>query len=752
MYAQIDTEFWFAAPSVTEDHGDRPILIRFTSFDEAAHITISQPANPSWRPIEFDIAANASRSIDLTFRINMIENFPAFRVLPRGLHIQSDQPITAYYEVNHEFNPDIFSLKGLNALGTDFLIPAQNFWGNFEYYDPQPFSSIDIVATEDGTEVDITTTVDVQDHSAGNPFTIRLNRGETYSVTASGFTAQDQLTGSRVISNHPIAITLKDDSNHYDPCHDLGGDQLVPIRVLGTEYIVVKGFLQGGDRVFIMATEDGTQLQIGDQTNAATINSGEMHGFLLNEASTYIKSSAPVYVLHATGFGCEIGLAILPKITCTGSQTVSFTRSTVENFGIILITEVDFQDDFVFDNLQMATSPSQFRPVPGTNGRFVAAQINMTDQNQNNYKITNRRGSFHLGIINGGDFSGTRYAYFSDFRSLNLLANASRICLGSEVHLAVSGSDNYEWFGHPDITGVTEDTINIAPTENTTYGVVGYDNHNGCRDTAYISVEVFKWPQPDVSVSPSCIGGATTINYVGEEVLESLQWIFGQDTFYTEAGDSLTMMWDEPGSKEVFLRAVNPAGCLVDTTIQIHVGGVRIDQDTVISIGAGEIGQLNSAVLAGDLQEAQFHWEPSEGLSCSDCLDPEISPSQETIYTLYIEDTQGCTSAYTTQVFVDAWIFVPNAFSPNGDQNNDFFEVHAPEVVVSEVRIYNRWGQLYYHWYGNTNQGNHGQFWAGNIDGSSKPAETGVYVYVISGYHERSRNPVQRSGSVTLLR
>ncbi|NND05909.1 MAG: hypothetical protein HKN87_05975 [Saprospiraceae bacterium] len=752
IYAQIDTEFWFAAPSVTEDHGDRPIVLRFTSFDEAAHVTISQPANPSWRPIEFDIGANASRSIDLTFRINMLENFPAFRVLRHGLHIQSDQPITAYYEVNHEFNPDIFSLKGNNALGTDFLIPAQNYWGNFEYYDPQPFSSFDLVATQDGTEVTIITTVDVPGHSAGNTWTVRLDRGESYSVTAAGFGAADQLTGSRVTANHPIAITLKDDSNHYDPCHDLGGDQLVPIRVLGTEYIVVKGFLQGGDRVFVMATKDATQLQIGDQENAATLNTGEMHGFLLNDASTYIRASAPVYVVHATGFGCEIGLAILPKITCTGSQTVSFTRSTDENFGIILITEVDFQNDFTFNNLQAAAEIDQFSPVPGTNGRYVATQVNLTDRDQTNYSISNRSGSFHLGIINGGDFSGTRYAYFSDFRSLNLLADASRICLGGEVRLAVSGSDNYEWFGHRDVLGSLEDTVSTAPDETTTYGVIGFDNNNGCRDTAYLDVEVYKWPQPDVEISPACIGTRTSIQYHSDESLESLQWIFGQDTFLTDAADSLMLSWQEPGRKEVILQATNPAGCLVDTVLSIEVGGVQLQQDSVISIKAGEVGSLDAVVLSGNLDQAQFRWEPTEGLSCSDCFDPEFSPNEETVYTLYIDDVLGCTSAYRTHVFVDAAIFVPNAFSPDGDNLNDYFEIFAPDVDIDQVQIFNRWGQMYYRWNRGTSSAAQHQFWNGDVDGSSHQAATGVYVYVISGFHQRSGNTVHRSGTVTLMR
>ena len=109
--AQIDSEFWFAAPSVTDGHGDAPVLLRFTAFSEDARVSITQPANPQWREIVVNVPAGQSRTMDLTARLALLESFPAFRVLNKGLNIQSDQPITAYYEVDNEFNPDIFSLN-----------------------------------------------------------------------------------------------------------------------------------------------------------------------------------------------------------------------------------------------------------------------------------------------------------------------------------------------------------------------------------------------------------------------------------------------------------------------------------------------------------------------------------------------------------------------------------------------------------------------------------------------------------------
>ena len=50
---------------------------------------------------------------------------------------------------------------------------------------------------------------------------------------------------------------------HSEGCTDLMGDQIVPTDLLGTEYIAIRGFLNGDDRVYVVATEDNTLVSIG---------------------------------------------------------------------------------------------------------------------------------------------------------------------------------------------------------------------------------------------------------------------------------------------------------------------------------------------------------------------------------------------------------------------------------------------------------------------------------------------------------
>ena len=92
-------------------------------------------------------------------------------------------------------------------------------------------------------------------------------------------------------------------------------------------------------------------------------------------------------------------------------------------------------------------------------------------------------------------------------------------------------------------------------------------------------------------------------------------------------------------------------------------------------------------------------WSPEFNLSCYNCLSPEIIPDKGGIIRVQITDVFGCTASATSQISVDNTfsVFVPNAFSPNGDGINDFITVFTNEEQVKEVKlfeVYSRFGDL----------------------------------------------------------
>jgi gliding motility-associated-like protein len=488
LRAQVDTEFWFAAPEVSVDGSnfDRPIMLRIATLTQASTVTVSQPANPGFVPITVNVAASATANIDLTPWIDIIENKPPNTVLNHGLRITATADVSIYYEIVSQqclCNPEIFALKGMNGVGNSFIVPFQTFLNNGGGYNPVPYSAFDIVATENNTTVTITPTQALVGHPAGVTFTINLNQGQTWSGTAASQAAAQHPSGTVVNSDKPIAITMKDDllsGAPYGGCADLMGDQIVPIERVGEEYIVMKGGLNGPDRVFIVGTQNGTTVTVAG-AGVGTINAGQTLTVDITAASTYIVASAPVYVLHLSGFGCEVGGAVLPPVICTGSTQLGFTRSTNENFAMNLMTRSGYEGGFTVNGNPALVPAGAFTPVPNTNGDWMAAQIYFTTGQiaaGSGNVIANSLGKFHMGIIHGSGGGGTRYGYFSDFNAIDppVVANSVDACLGGEILLTASSSPGatFDWTGPNGFTSTEQNPVisNAAPVHQGVYTVI----------------------------------------------------------------------------------------------------------------------------------------------------------------------------------------------------------------------------------------------------------------------------------------
>ena len=119
---------------------------------------------------------------------------------------------------------------------------------------------------------------------------------------------------------------------------------------------------------------------------------------------------------------------------------------------------------------------------------------------------------------------------------------------------------------------------------------------------------------------------------------------------------------------------------------------IQLPSDTTIKYGSSI--PINPLVLSG--KPINYEWTPARWLDCPDCLDIIASPEETTLYILSVRDSTGCESSDDIRLFVnkEVEVYIPNAFSPNGDGVNDIFMVFAgPEVeLVNTLQIYNRWG------------------------------------------------------------
>lgn len=159
---------------------------------------------------------------------------------------------------------------------------------------------------------------------------------------------------------------------------------------------------------------------------------------------------------------------------------------------------------------------------------------------------------------------------------------------------------------------------------------------------------------------------------------------------------------------------------------------MQLDLGEDIFIQLGDSVHLQPVINFPEASIANLNWSNRDLLWCPDCFDPlTIALINTSSFQLDIVDSQGCATSDDITVFVDKTrrVFIPNAFSPNGDGNNDLLVIYSGNdvVKVKSFIIMNRWGELVFERYQfPTNAEDYG--WNGSFRGN--PMNSGVFVYV----------------------
>lgn len=193
-------------------------------------------------------------------------------------------------------------------------------------------------------------------------------------------------------------------------------------------------------------------------------------------------------------------------------------------------------------------------------------------------------------------------------------------------------------------------------------------------------------------------------------------------------------------------------GCTSEQSITLLPPGFVLDIQAP-SNQATKLGErLPLPMRANTLTPVAYQWTPNTGLSCDDCAEPLLLAQATTTYTIIGTDILGCTDTAQLTITVDdaPRVFVPNAFSPNGDGDNDLLMVYSPGDVaqVRSFQIFSRWGERVFERH-NFSPNFPAYGWDGTFQGQLLP--NGVFVYVLEMELVDGRVEYL-SGNVTLLR
>lgn len=457
-----------------------------------------------------------------------------------------------------------------------------------------------------------------------------------------------------------------------------------------------------------------------------------------------------------TGQSTTLSVSALPSsqvLWSTGSSANSITVSNSGTFSVAISNGNCISRDTV-----TVTESAQLNPVITESGSFCEnGFVTLTaEAGYDAYSWSTGATTASINVTTAGQYSvtvtksgctGTSSYDVAQQSALDLsVITTPPTCQGqsdaaAELVITYNGSFTVAWNNG----AISQQLTNVLPG-NYSY-TISYGNN--CTTTGNVTI-------PDVPALAADIA-AQDVGCLDNELgnIEVLSVSNGNAPFQYAlnggAPGSATLFNDlPPGDYTVTITDRN--GCKLDTVI-------NIDQATLVSVNLPDtlfmtinVPIVLSPSLSGTGNGTSYIWTPADGLSCTTCPQPSANPSSDIIYQLEVINGSGCSDIDSVQIIVQPpkFIYVPEAFTPNGDGLNDKAGVltSLEGVQVEIFQIFNRWGQKVFEASGFL-AGNSQIGWNGSFDG--EPAPTDGYLYFVRATFADG-SPVTLKGVILLLR
>ncbi len=339
------------------------------------------------------------------------------------------------------------------------------------------------------------------------------------------------------------------------------------------------------------------------------------------------------------------------------------------------------------------------------------------------------------------------------------LTGQTVICEGESVQLNLVADTNavYQWTSSDGTFSSTEAMPVVSPTQQTTYYLA--ISAFGCQEIeAEVTIDVIKDYELSVSEGGTiCQGDEFTLTADVGGTQGAFTWIPGGET-------SSSISVSPPATTTYTVTFQDAANCFApktDTVTVFVVPNFTIDSlvvDPSENIFEGDQLILLVYTTPDSLNDPLYEWSmdgaiiqqtqvPVLNITAPEVtdIDPNQADVQVFVFTVNVEDAYGCSNtASITLLINEVQVTIPNLFTPNGDEVNDYFNIlvngGAPEILT--FRIYNRWGQVVY------DNDTPELGWDGRING--EPAPSDVYVFYIE--YRMGGKDFTIKGEVTLLR
>ncbi len=313
----------------------------------------------------------------------------------------------------------------------------------------------------------------------------------------------------------------------------------------------------------------------------------------------------------------------------------------------------------------------------------------------------------------------------------------------AKITATATGGDGiyfYTWTPAAGLNTTTGSTVIATPTVTTTYTVFV---HDGCttppvKDSVIITIN----PLPVVNLiadtlqgcAPLCVKFTDKSTVAGGGSIVIWHWTFGDGSKSDSANP--THCYTKAGVYSVGLIVTTNNGCTDSVMINNYIN-VYSYPTAAFSYTPQPADIMNPTIYFTDHSTdaygiVNWFWQFGDGTDSTGVIkDPQHTYADTGVYCVSLEVTNkhGCTAQTTECVYIEPFfvIYVPNAFTPNGNGLNDLFTAKGVGIIKYQMWIFDRWGQQLYYTtdiYGG---------WNGKVQGGSsgQKAQEDTYVWLI---------------------
>jgi gliding motility-associated-like protein len=244
----------------------------------------------------------------------------------------------------------------------------------------------------------------------------------------------------------------------------------------------------------------------------------------------------------------------------------------------------------------------------------------------------------------------------------------------------------------------------------------------------------------------ACYGDTVSLSVLNPNPTFNYQWQSNAQLLSGQGTSSVEFIIT--AGTTVSVSAATPSGCFAQDTVQVAVSALNAStinaSATPVVVLAGTNVQLNASPVNANYN---YSWTPNLGLSNANIHNPTAFVGMTSTYNVTVSDGDCVQQDSVTVRVVDficgrPTVYVPNAFTPNLDQANEWLYVRGNFITELNFKVFDRWGELVFE----TNDQAVG--WNGYY--KSKKVDPAVFVYYLRAVCEGGEIYFEE-GNITVL-